>query len=56
MNARLRAMVGTGARAEEIHAAAVEQGMLDLKHYAALLLTAGLVSAEDVMSVVSVED
>jgi type IV pilus assembly protein PilB len=56
MNARLRAMVGEGARAEEIHAAAVEQGMLDLKHYAALLLTAGLVSVEDVMSVVSVEE
>jgi type IV pilus assembly protein PilB len=56
MNARLRAMVGEGARAEEIHAAAVEQGMLDLKHYAAILLTAGLVSAQDVMSVVSVED
>ena len=30
--------------------------MLDLKHYAALLLTAGLVSVDDVMSVVSVED
>jgi len=56
MNARLRAMVGQGARAEEIHAAAVEQGMLDLKHYAALLLTSGQVSVEDVMSVVSVED
>jgi type II secretory ATPase GspE/PulE/Tfp pilus assembly ATPase PilB-like protein len=56
MNARLRAMVGEGARAEEIHAAAVEQGMLDLKHYAAILMTAGLVSAQDVMSVVSVED
>jgi type IV pilus assembly protein PilB len=56
LNARLRAMVGEGARAEEIHAAAVEQGMLDLKHYAALLLTSGLVSVEDVMSVVSVED
>ena len=56
LNARLRAMVGEGARAEEIHAAAVEQGMLDLKHYAALLLTAGMVSVEDVMSVVSVED
>ena len=56
LNARLRAMVGEGARAEEIHAAAVEQGMLDLKHYAALLLTSGLVTVEDVMSVVSVED
>ncbi len=56
MNARLRAMVGSGARAEEIHAAAVEQGMIDLKRYAALLLTGGLATVEDVMSVVSVEE
>ena len=55
MNARLRAMVGSGARAEEIHAVAVEQGMIDLKRYAALLLTSGLATVEDVMSVVSVE-
>lgn len=55
MNARLRAMVGAGAHAEEIHAAAVEQGMIDLKRYAALLLTGGLATVEDVMSVVSVE-
>ena len=55
MNARLRAMVGEGARAEAIHAAAVEQGMVDLKGYAALLLTTGLATVEDVMSVVSVE-
>ncbi len=55
MNARLRAMVGSGARAEEIHAVAVEQGMIDLKRYAALLLTNGLATVEDVMSVVSVE-
>jgi type IV pilus assembly protein PilB len=56
LNARLRALVGEGARAEAIHAAAVEQGMLDLKHYAALLLTSGQVSVQDVMSVVSVEE
>jgi type IV pilus assembly protein PilB len=55
MNARLRTMVGSGARAEEIHAVAVEQGMIDLKGYAALLLTSGLATVEDVMSVVSVE-
>jgi type IV pilus assembly protein PilB len=55
MNARLRTMIGAGARAEEIHAAAVEQGMIDLKRYAALLLTGGLATVEDVMSVVSVE-
>lgn len=55
MNARLRSMVGQGARAEEIHAAALEQGMIDLKRYAALLLTGGFATVEDVMSVVSVE-
>lgn len=55
LNARLRAMVGAGARAEEIHAVAVEQGMIDLKGYAALLLTNGLATVEDVMSVVSVD-
>ena len=55
MNAQLRSMVGAGARAEEIHAAALEQGMVDLKRYAALLLTQGLATVEDVMSVVSVE-
>jgi hypothetical protein len=31
-------------------------GMLDLKHYAALLLTEGLTTVEEVMSVVSVEE
>ncbi len=56
MNARLRALVGAGARAEEIHAAALENGMVDLRRYAALLLTAGLATVEDVMSVVSVEE
>ena len=55
INGRLRTMIGAGARAEEIHAAAVEQGMIDLKRYAALLLTGGLATVEDVMSVVSVE-
>jgi len=56
MNAKLRAMVGEGARAEAIHAAALEHGMVDLRRYAALLLTAGQASVEDVMSVVSVEE
>ena len=55
MTARLRSMVGEGARAEEIHAAALDQGMIDLRRYAALLLVEGLATVEDVMSVVSVE-
>jgi type IV pilus assembly protein PilB len=55
MTPSLRAMVGTGSRAEEIHAAALEQGMVDLRRYAARLLTAGLTTVEEVTSVVSVE-
>jgi type IV pilus assembly protein PilB len=55
MTPRLREMVGSGARAEEIHAAALDQGMIDLKHYAAWLLTEGLTTVEEVTSVVSVE-
>jgi type II secretory ATPase GspE/PulE/Tfp pilus assembly ATPase PilB-like protein len=55
MTPRLRELVGSGARAEEIHAAAVEQGMIDLRHYASWLLTEGLSSVEEVTSVVSVD-
>lgn len=55
MTAPLRSIVGQGVRAEELHAAAVEQGMIDLKHYSAWLLMQGLATVEDVMSVVSVE-
>jgi type IV pilus assembly protein PilB len=52
---RLRGMIGTGARAEDIHAAALEEGMIDLKRYAAWLLTEGLTNVEEVTSVVSVD-
>ena len=55
MTPALRAMVGRAARAEEIHAAALEQGMIDLKGYAALLLLAGQTTVEEVTSVVSIE-
>jgi type IV pilus assembly protein PilB len=51
----LRAMVGRGARAEEIHAAALEQGMIDLKGYAALLLKDGLTTVDEVTAVVSMD-
>ena len=44
-----------GARSEDIHAAAVEEGMIDLKRYSAWLLTEGLTSVEEVTSVVSVD-
>ena len=55
MTPALRAMVGRGARAEEIHAAALEQGMIDLKGYAALLLLGGQTTVEEVTSVVSID-
>ena len=55
MNAELRPMVGQGASAEEIHAAALADGMIDLKRYAAILLTEGLTTVEEVTSVVSIE-
>ena len=56
MNAELRGLVARGARAEDIHAAALAHGMIDLKRYAAVLLTEGLTTVEEVMSVVSVEE
>ena len=55
MNAELRQMVGRGALAEEIHAAALANGMIDLKRYSALLLADGLTTVDEVTSVVSIE-
>ena len=55
MTPALRAMVGRGARAEEIHATALEQGMIDLEGYAALLLLGGQTTVEEVTSVVSID-
>ena len=55
MTPALRAMVGRGARAEEIQATALEQGMIDLKGYAALLLLGGQTTVEEVTSVVSID-
>jgi type IV pilus assembly protein PilB len=56
MNARLRQMVAKGAITEDIHKAALEEGMLDLKKYAALLLLNGDTSVEEVLQVVSVQE
>lgn len=39
---RIRALVASAARSEDIHAAALEEGMIDLKRYSAWLLTEGL--------------
>jgi type IV pilus assembly protein PilB len=56
LNAEIRSLVARGATTEEIHATAVRNGMLDLKAYSCLLLTQGLTSVEEVMSVVSVQE
>jgi type II secretory ATPase GspE/PulE/Tfp pilus assembly ATPase PilB-like protein len=55
MTPRLRQMVGTGARAEEIHQAAIDGGMIDLKKYSGILLIEGLTTVEEVTSVVAIE-
>ncbi len=56
MNAEVRAMVAKAATTEDIHAAAIKSGMIDLKAYSCILLTQGLTSVEEVMSVVSVQE
>jgi type IV pilus assembly protein PilB len=56
MTPSLRQLVAKGTPAEEIHAAAVAGGMIDLKAYAALLLSKGLTTTEEVTSVVSMQD
>jgi type IV pilus assembly protein PilB len=56
MTPRLRAMVAKSALTEEIHAAALEDGMLDLRKYSAWLLLEGHTSVEEVLQVVSVQD
>jgi type IV pilus assembly protein PilB len=56
MTPPLRQLVARGASAEDIHAAALAAGMIDLKAYAALLLTQGLTSIEEVTSVVAIQD
>jgi type IV pilus assembly protein PilB len=56
MSARLRKMIAAAALTEEIHAAAVEEGMLDLKAYSAWLIRQGLTTVEEVLQVVSVQE
>jgi type IV pilus assembly protein PilB len=52
----LRQLISKGAPAEELHAAAVAGGMVDLKAYAVRLLVQGLTSTDEVTSVVSMGD
>jgi len=56
MNPRLRQMVAKAALTEDIHAAAIEEGMLDLRMYSAWLIRQGLTTVEEVLQVVSVQD
>ncbi len=56
MNTEMRAMVAKGAHTEDIHAAAVRLGMIDLKSYAGILIREGKTSVEEVLQVVSVQD
>jgi type IV pilus assembly protein PilB len=56
MTPALRQLVAKGSSAEEIHAAALAGGMIDLKGYAALMLALGYTSIEEVTSVVSMGD
>jgi type IV pilus assembly protein PilB len=56
MTPALRQLVSKGAPAEELHAAAVAGGMVDLKAYAVRLLVQGLTSTDEVTSVVSMGD
>jgi type IV pilus assembly protein PilB len=56
MGPGIRQLVGGNAPIEAIHSAAVADGMMDLKRYAALLLTEGLTTIEEVTSVVAVHE
>jgi type IV pilus assembly protein PilB len=56
MTPPLRQLVAKGASTEEIHAAGLAHGMVDLRGYAALMLAQGLTSTEEVTSVVSMQD
>jgi type IV pilus assembly protein PilB len=56
MSARLRKMIAAAALTEEIHVAAIEEGMLDLKAYSAWLIRQGLTTVEEVLQVVSVQE
>src|SRR5437868_70686 len=56
MSPKLRKMVAAAALTEEIHVAAIEEGMLDLKMYSAWLIRQGLTTVEEVLQVVSVQE
>jgi type IV pilus assembly protein PilB len=56
LNSNIRKLVAQGARAEDITAAAVENGMKTLKDYSLWLLEQGLTTMDEVLQVVSVRE
>jgi type IV pilus assembly protein PilB len=56
MNPELRNLIAKGATTEDINAAALRSGMLDLKKYSAWLLKEGLTTVEEILQVVSVQE
>jgi type IV pilus assembly protein PilB len=56
MNQELRQMIARGANTEDIHAAALKHGMLDLKAYSRILLKEGATTVDEVLQVVSVQE
>ena len=52
----IRKLIAARATTESIHEAALADGMIDLKAYAAMLLADGLTTVEEVTSVVSIRD
>jgi type IV pilus assembly protein PilB len=56
MNQDLRQMIARGANTEDIHAAALKAGMLDLKAYSRILLKEGATTVDEVLQVVSVQE
>ena len=56
MNSQIRKLVASGARAEDITAAGIENGMKTLKDYSVWLLEQGLTTMEEILQVVSVRE
>lgn len=56
MNSQIRKLVATGASAESITAAGIENGMKTLKDYSVWLLEQGLTTMDEILQVVSVRD
>jgi type II secretory ATPase GspE/PulE/Tfp pilus assembly ATPase PilB-like protein len=56
LNSGIRKLVAQGARAEDISAAAIENGMKTLKDYSVWLLEQGMTTMDEILQVVSVRE